>query len=293
MKQTPFIEHLVAQIQQKLNQPVIFRHLTPEYGGNINEAFKMDTSAGNFFIKRNDKNSFPKMFEAEARGLELLHQSGAVTVPSVIASGEFENFQFLILPFSSKGNANANFWENFGWSVAKLHQSSAENFGLDTDNYIGSLTQNNKLEKNWTDFFIHQRIEPQLALDVNSKKLNHTQFDLFQTLFTKIKNEFPIEKPALLHGDLWSGNFMANTEGNPVIFDPAVYYGHREMDLAMTLLFGGFHSKFYAAYNDVYPLEKNWKERVKIANLYPLLVHVNLFGGHYIKEIDAVLQQFK
>ncbi len=293
MKLSPFTEHLVGQIQQKLNLPVIFRHITPEFGGNINEAFKLETSAGNFFIKRNDKNAYPKMFEAEARGLELIKKTNTITVPPVIGQGEFDNHQFLILPFISKGNAKSDFWENFGWSMAKLHLTTSENFGLDYDNYIGSLPQSNKSTTDWTDFFSHQRIEPQLATAVNSKKLNHTQYDLFQKLFVRIKNEFPIEKPALLHGDLWSGNFIANSDGNPVIFDPAVYFGHREMDLAMTMLFGGFHSKFYAAYNDVYPLEKNWKERTKIANLYPLLVHVNLFGGHYVNEVDSVLNHYK
>lgn len=293
MKLSPFTNHVVEVIQQKINIPVIFRHITPEHGGSINEAFKLDTSAGFFFLKKNDAKLYPDMFKCELQGLSFIQNTQTLHTPEIIACGEFEAHQFLILKFTEKGIPGKNYWEDFGYGLAKMHRCTNPYFGFDNDNYIGSLHQINKKESSWSEFFIHHRLEPLVAMALNAKKLNHSHYDLFQNLFKKIGQLFPEENASLVHGDLWNGNCFANTDGHPVIFDPAVYFGHREMDIAMTRLFGGFHSKFYAAYNEVYPLENGWEERIRIANLYPLLVHVNLFGGSYIGEVESVLNHFK
>lgn len=292
MKSSPFVEHIISEIQKHTGLPVVLRHITPEYGGSINESFKLETSAGYFFLKRNDREKFPSMFQKEAKGLQLIAQKDKIKVPEFIAEGCFENYQFIILRFIEKGISSKTFWEDFGHSMAKLHQETQNEFGLDEDNYIGSIHQSNSKNNDWTNFFIHQRLQPLVSLALTHKKLNHAHYDQFQKLYERLKNIFPNEKPALLHGDFWNGNFMPDVDGHPVIFDPAVYYGHREMDIAMSKMFGGFHEKFYAAYNEINPLAEGWEKRVSLANLYPLLVHVNLFGGSYVGEVEQILKSY-
>ena len=169
-----------------------------------------------------------------------------------------------------------------------MHQQTHPKFGLEFDNYIGSLQQSNEQNKNWDDFFIQKRLQAQLSIgDFTANILSD-----FDKLFQKIPNIFPAEKTALLHGDLWSGNFLAKGGDTPTLIDPAIYYGNREMDIAMSKLFGGFNSDFYFAYNESYPLENGWEERIQICNLYPLLVHVNLFGGGYINQVKNILSYY-
>jgi fructosamine-3-kinase len=180
-----------------------------------------------------------------------------------------------------------------GIGLARLHKTTQNTFGLHYDNYIGSLTQSNTPPADsWTEFFIHQRLEPMLKMAVDSGKAEPDLIPKFESLYSKLDEIFPQEKPALLHGDLWSGNCMADDNGDPVIYDPAVYYGHREMDLAMTKLFGGFESEFYEAYQEEFPLEKHWEQRIAICNLYPLLAHVNLFVGSYIQSIKNIINRY-
>lgn len=293
MKLSPFLEHIISVTQDAIQQPVIFRHIHPEHGGSINESFKIETSAGNFFLKKNDALRFPGMFEKESQGLRFLQSTQTLHVPEVITFGQFESEQFLILRHVEKGMHSKTFWEDFGHGLAELHKNTAKRFGWSDDNYIGSLPQINAEHSNWSDFFVHNRLQPLVEMAFNHKRLNRSQEDLFQNLYKKMTDFFPTESPSLLHGDFWNGNFMPDTDGHPMIFDPAVYYGHREMDLAMSMLFGGFHQKFYAAYHESYPLEEGWKNRVRIANLYPLLVHVNLFGGSYIGEVEATLKAYQ
>ena len=176
--------------------------------------------------------------------------------------------------------------------MAKLHKHSADSFGLDHHNFIGKLPQSNSQKESWADFFISERIEPQIKLGVDSEKFSPAIFSQLNKLHSVVEKLFPPEKPSLLHGDLWSGNYMYTTNGIASIYDPAVYYGHREMDLAMTRLFGGFTKDFYAGYQSEYPLEDGFEERVQLCNLYPVLVHANLFGGGYIQQAKSLLVRF-
>jgi fructosamine-3-kinase len=173
-----------------------------------------------------------------------------------------------------------------------MHRQTNDKFGLDHDNYIGSLNQSNKFHSTWAEFFIEERLMPQLKIAFDNKIIQRSFTRLADQLFPRLHNLCPVERPALLHGDLWSGNFMPTQDGSPCIYDPAVYYGHREMDIAMTKLFGGFDDNFYDAYNENFPLEKEWLKRVDLCNLYPLLVHVNLFGGSYIRQAETTLKQY-
>lgn len=180
------------------------------------------------------------------------------------------------------------FWKTLGEQLAQLHHHSHKSFGLDHNNYIGSLVQLNEPLSSWIEFFIHRRLEPQLRL-LNPPPRVIKQFE---QLYAKLPQLMPDEKPALLHGDLWSGNLITNAHGLPCLIDPAVYFGHREAELALTRLFGGFPNDFYEAYTDTSPLPSGFEDRVDLYNLYPLLVHANLFGGGYTDQALSIVARF-
>jgi len=186
----------------------------------------------------------------------------------------------------------SDYWTDFGHKLAGLHRCSKENFGLDHDNYIGSLPQSNGSSSTWVEFFINQRLRVQLTLAKNGNNIPSQLLQSFDKLIQKIPDWLPEEKPALLHGDLWSGNVMVGSDGKVCLIDPAVYYGHREIELAFTTLFGGFDQSFYHAYNEEFPLAQGYEDRFDIYNLYPLLVHVNLFGSSYLSGIQTILDRF-
>ncbi|HOI32255.1 MAG TPA: fructosamine kinase family protein, partial [Bacteroidales bacterium] len=235
---------------------------------------------------------YPRMFELEAKGLNLLMNNNKIRVPSVIGTGEAGQTSFILLEHIETGFPDNNFWETFGEELAHLHRETNETFGLDHDNYIGSLPQSNAPTTDWSDFFIAHRLKPQLKLAAAKNLLNSKILNDFEKLFYRLAELFPREVPALLHGDLWSGNFLCDSNQKPVLIDPAVYYGHREMDLAMSKLFGGFSPRFYESYHSAFPHEAGWQERVDLCNLYPLLVHVNLFGGGYVGQLQSSLNRF-
>lgn len=264
----------------------------PIGGGCINHAMKIETGAGIFFLKWNDAKRFPKMFETEAAGLTLLKSAETIGIPEVIATSDAAGYSFIILEFVDAGRRIKNFWDDFGTSLARLHKNSSEWFGLEYDNYIGSLPQSNVQKKSWTEFFIDERLEKQIALAKNSGAISSSIIQQFNHLYKRLPEIIPEEKPSLIHGDLWNGNFMMGSDGKAWLIDPAVYYGHREMDLAMSKLFGGFSTEFYRSYDNTFPLQNGFESRVDIHNLYPLMVHVNLFGGGYLGEVKSILGRF-
>ena len=273
--------------------PVKIESAIPSGGGCINDCFTLKTSSGKFFLKKNEAKRFPKMFETEAKGLELLNETVPGIAPKVISHAEFNDEQLLILENIEKGSVQKEFWNDFAKKLAFLHRKSSNHFGLDHDNYIGSLPQSNKKHNDWNSFFILERIEPQLKLAIDARELPSTIHRNFEKLFSKLEEIFPAEKPSLLHGDLWSGNYMIGNDGWVKLIDPAVYFGFRETDLAMSKLFSGFDSSLYKFYHEFFPLENGFEKRVDICNLYPLLVHVNLFGGHYAQEVMSIVRRFQ
>lgn len=266
--------------------------VTEVRGGCINRTFGLETNVGVYFVKVNSASAFPGMFEAEARGLEILAESGEIAVPAVIGFGESGALSFLVLEFVGSHKQKLDFWENFGKGLARLHKKRVEKFGLYHNNYIGSLRQDNHQEEEWEEFFITRRLIPQIASAKQAGLLQEKTEKRFEQLFRRLSDFFPKDNPSLLHGDLWGGNYMTGASGQAVLIDPAVYYGHRYMDLGMTKLFGGFSESFYDYYNEGFPLEKGWRQGLEVANLYPLLVHVNLFGGGYLSSINQTLQRF-
>ncbi|WP_424963547.1 fructosamine kinase family protein [Ekhidna sp.] len=276
-------------ISNKLKTSLISYHSIA--GGCINNAFQVKTDSGDYFLKWN-KSPLLDMFRVEKKGLAILNAHSPVHSPSVISFGEMGGKSYLITEWINKGSQNDQFWENFGRNLALQHQVTMDQFGLDHDNFIGSLPQSNKQHQSWYSFFINERLKPQMNM-ASSKGLIDTNIQKkFDLLFQQFEELIPDEPPALLHGDLWSGNFMINSEGEASIFDPAVHFGHRETELAFTQLFGGFSPKFYHYYNEQYPLEPGFDERIDLHNLYPLLVHVNLFGSSYLSGIVQTLKKF-
>ncbi len=288
MLHTHFIKHIeeiCSQIEQK---PVRLRAYERVSGGDINDTYRLAMSDRDYFIKVNNADKLD-MFEKEAAGLKLLAESQSFVVPEVYRAGIFERHAFLLMAYIEALYQTEN-PKNFADSLAKLHQTTQQQYGLAYDNYIGYLPQKNDLKDSWVDFFIENRLQFQINLagDVIPTKILH----LFDRLYQKLPELLWIAPPALLHGDLWSGNYFYNLQGQAVIFDPAVYYGHREVDLAMMQLFGGFPKEIYERYNSILPMEQGWQGRLKIYQLYPLLVHVNLFGTSYLSGINRILSYF-
>lgn len=265
--------------------------IKPVSGGSVNQSYEIKTSKKSFFLKVNELNAFPKMFEKEVLGLNLLRKSTSIAVPQELLKGHFEQHAFLILEFIKPSEPSKKYWEKFGEGLSELHRNNALKFGLEYDNYNGSLHQVNDYKSDWGSFFIENRLMEQQRQARDKGRLDKQLSDLLELLYPKLNSLFPKEPPALLHGDLWSGNYLTK-EGMPCFMDPAVYYGHREVDLAMTLLFGGFDKKMYDAYHANFPLEKGWEKRVDILNLYPLMVHVNLFGASYAQRVKSILKYY-
>ncbi len=261
-------------------------------GGSINHAYHLKTKHGDFFVKYNSASRFPVMFSKESKGLQLLSEPGIISVPKVLLFDEDDEHAFLLLEFIKSAREANDFWDDFGEKLAALHNVKAEKFGLDHDNYMGSLHQHNNFHKDWIEFFIMERLERQIKLARENGSVGRADVLAFERLYKKLDDIFPPTRPSLLHGDLWSGNFMVNSSGQACLIDPAVYYGHPEIDIAMTTLFGGFSNRFYEAYMRHKPLEKGWHDRLPIYNLYPLMVHVNLFGGGYLGSVQQTLRKF-
>ena len=262
-------------------------------GGSINHTNRLLVNQKfAFFLKTNKSVEFPGLFEKEKQGLEFLASQKIIAVPNVLYCGTWEDDQLLILEWIEQGLRTESFWIKFGEQLAKLHQCTNTHFGFAQDNYMGALPQKNQPADSCVEFFIQQRLVPQIQMALDNHLLSKKEADNFESLYKKLDTIFNVEKPSLLHGDLWSGNFMCNESSVPVLIDPAVYYGHRSIDLAMTTLFGGFEKAFYSSYQHHYPLPQNYKEQWDICNLYPLLVHLNLFGQSYLHQIKMTLQKY-
>ena len=264
----------------------------PVHGGDINDAYCLKALTGKYFLKVNDKTRYPGMFEKEARGLLLLRKHCSLIIPGVIKTGAFGHRQYLLLEWLDKGSPQKDMWEKFGEALAVMHKQPQEYFGLNENNYIGSLKQFNDPRNEWPAFYIECRIMPLVKILFDDGRYSKNDLATANNFYNRLKNIFPPEPPALLHGDLWSGNYFIYSTGYTAIFDPAVYYGHREMDIGMTKLFGGFDKRFYDAYNEAYPLEKDWEKRLELTQLYPLLVHAVLFGGHYVSSAFNIIKRF-
>jgi fructosamine-3-kinase len=262
------------------------------HGGSINECFRVEAGADSYFCKINSRKVYPGMFQAERIGLKIIAESNSVKVPACRHIIETDHLQCLLLEWIEHKQPSTNFWHSFGKSLAAMHATTHSLPGFDSDNYMGSLKQVNQSNNAWSEFFVEKRLMIQVSLAEKNKLLDNTDLDAFERLYRQIDQMMPGEPNVLLHGDLWSGNFLCDNFDQPVIFDPAVYFGLRHVDLAMTMLFGGFHNDFYEAYAYYSPLPSNYKQLWEVLNLYPLLIHLNLFGSSYRRPILNVLKHF-
>lgn len=258
-------------------------------GGSINQVFLVQNNKDKYVIKINEKNAFEGMFEKEAKGLDILSNYN-FKIPIVFGHGEIDEVPYLILEHIAPGR-NID-WGLFGSKLAYLHQNSNDYFGLDHDNYIGSLKQKNTNKKTWAEFYEQVRIMPLVRRSFDLSLLDKNEVLMAENFCKKLPDLLPVENPSLIHGDLWSGNLISDREGEPVLIDPAVYYGFREMDLAMLNLFGSVPSKSIEEYENVFPLCKGWEKRTDINQLYPLLVHLILFGNSYKHSVVQTVKKY-
>ena len=262
-------------------------------GGDISKAYCVHTSTQRFFLKVNESAIALGMFLAEKKGLENINLAKTIKAPEVIHCGQHESSSYLLLEFIESKNPTSKEFEALGHQLADLHTFSVgDSFGWKQDNFIGSLPQSNKDHPDWTLFYIHERLLPQLKMAKEKGLLNSSDIPCESNLVQGCRQFFPKAKPALLHGDLWSGNYLISAQGIPYLIDPALYFGHHEVDLAMSQLFGGFSSSFYAAYAEQIPAETLQDERKDIYQLYYLLVHLNLFGRTYYHSVKQLLKTY-
>lgn len=286
------IDQIKSKIQKELNCRIISSKSVG--GGCINDAETIFTSDNRkFFLKKNF--STPEdMFFKEANGLRELKKANAIRVPEVIMVDN----NFILLEQINSGRKSKSFDEDFGRAFAKLHQYTAESFGFYEDNYIGSTQQKNipseEEKNNWIKFFFNKRILFQYRLLESKGYADSALINRVALIENKIEEILDGSEnvPLLLHGDLWSGNYMVDDNGNACLIDPAVYYGNREADLAMTKLFGVFSSVFYKSYNEVFPLPDGYEYRENIYKLYHIMNHLNLFGGPYYHQTISLMDYY-
>ncbi len=286
----PHPSDIQQQVETVLKCPI--RSIRGIMGGQISHAFEVSSDAASYFLKTNSTAQAAAMFKTEAAGLALLALSASIKLPEVIDFGTTSVGSYILMSFHSSGMRPKGFWEDFGAALAQFHRTTAPDFGLDHNNFIGSLPQSNGQHSTWPSFYWEERIMPQLKISECQKGMQTIDFQEFEKFYLRLSDLFPEEPPALVHGDLWSGNFLCGTDGAPVLFDPAASFSHREMDLAMTRLFGGFDRPFYRGYEEVWPLAPGFEERLPAYQLYYLLVHMNLFGGSYLRSVREILKHF-
>jgi fructosamine-3-kinase len=276
-------------------QPVSIESSRSISGGCINQTLALTLSNGEtVFLKHND-HSPEGMFEKEARGLELMSATkNGPRIPKVIALPEGPNPQFLIIEYIEEGATDNNYYERFGQALATMHRTTQDRYGLDHNNFIGSTEQINTLEPDGLTFFREHRLGFQQKLARKKGLLPATTDRKINQLCNQLGQWLDLsgEQPALVHGDLWSGNTFADSEQRPCLVDPAVHFGLRETDLAMTELFGRLPQTFYDAYREAFPQNPGYEERKPLYNLYHLLNHLNLFGGSYLSSVESTVNHF-
>ena len=287
------LKHKITEtLINNLSKEVEINAVQPVGGGSINQAARLETTAGKYFVKWNRANAYPEMFEFEMKGLELLRNTGTLEIPETLAAGTSGNDAFLVMEWIAGGKRRADFYGDFGQRLAKLHRNTAYRFGLDYDNYIGSLSQQNNWHDVWTAFFIEERMMPMVKMARDNGNFGQDVVRRFEKMYSRLNEIFPKEPASLMHGDLWGGNHITGSNGSVCLIDPAVYYGNREMEIAFTRVFSGNPSEFYAAYNAEWPLQPGFTEREGIYQLWPLMVHVNLFGNSYLPPVKSILRAF-
>ncbi|GAB1259928.1 fructosamine kinase family protein [Aurantivibrio plasticivorans] len=280
-QQSALIQRLASHFK---DQPL---SLTPLHGGDINRTFKLQADSGVFCLKFNE-HCPADFFHAEAHGLSQLQTHSPLQAPSVIIA----EADFLVLEYINPAPRSKDYWRALAEGLAQQHTSTSGSFGLSRDNYCGLTPQPNRVMDNGYDFFCEMRLGYQTKIAYDAGRLSSAVKNKLDKLMNNIDAVIPAQPASLLHGDLWSGNIHSNSMGEPVLIDPAVYFGWRETDLTMTHLFGGFGEEFYEAYQEIYPMDDDWRSRLPLYNLYHLLNHLNLFGENYLPQVEQIVKRF-
>ena len=284
-----FWQHLADRVSATTSQDFQIEDRQSIGGGCINSTSVISGGGHKYFVKINSADLL-HMFEAEGEALTVMSQTRTVRVPEPVNWGEFEGTAWLAMEYLSLGGKASQ--ALLGEQLAAMHRRSADRFGWHRDNTIGSTPQRNRWQQDWIEFFRDQRLGYQLSLAASKGHRGQLQ-RLGERVMSSIDELFsgysPV--PSMLHGDLWGGNHATTDSGDPVIYDPAFYYGDRETDLAMTELFGGFSSEFYSAYNEAWPLDSGYRTRKTLYNLYHVINHLNLFGGGYGMQAESMMEQ--
>ena len=282
-------------ISEYLGHSFTIRSKSSVGGGCINSAFRISSGEQEYFIKLNSEDKL-EMFIAEAEGLKELSSARAIYVPEPVCYGTVDGQAYIVMEAltmdGTRSVSSAKSMQQFGEQLASMHQNSKDQFGWHRDNTIGSTPQPNNWHRNWIDFWREQRLGYQLKL-AGQNGAGRGLLNKGEKLQVNLEAFFNNYQPeaSLLHGDLWSGNYSIMSNGKPVIFDPAVYYGDREADIAMTELFGGFGQEFYSAYNNAWQLDEGYKVRKTCYNLYHIINHFNLFGGGYASQAEGMMDR--
>lgn len=277
---------IAQEITHVTGQPFEIRDRRSIGGGSINQAYRITDGGRDYFLKLNRAVQYA-MFEAEALGLKEMADSQTIRVPRPICWGTADSSAYIVMEYLPLGGSSPDSWYRMGQDLAAMHRvTSDREFGWRQDNTIGDTPQKNTWTSDWLSFYQEHRLSYQFQL-ANRRGNFPRQAELLTALPQLLSGHDP--KPSLVHGDLWSGNAAVMVDGTPVILDPATYYGDREVDIAMTELFGRFPQAFYEGYNATYPLESGYEKRKTLYNLYHVINHFNLFGGGYGFQANAMI----
>ncbi|MER3435255.1 MAG: hypothetical protein C4288_18020 [Leptolyngbya sp. ERB_1_1] len=278
-----------ARISQAIAESFESRDRRSVGGGCINQGYRVSDDSHAFFVKLNRADQL-EMFEAEALGLQQMIEAQAIRVPKPICVDIAGSSAYIVLEWLELGRGNSQSWAEMGRNLARMHQyQKSTAFGWERSNTIGSTPQMNPWTSDWVEFFTQHRIGYQLELAAQNGGRFRNGARLLERIPELLAAHSP--KPSIVHGDLWSGNAAVMQAGEPVIFDPATYWGDREVDLAMSELFGSFPTEFYRGYDEVYPIDASYKQRKTLYNLYHILNHFNLFGGSYESQANRIIDQ--
>ena len=262
--------------------------MRPVRGGDIAGAYLLDTDEGPIFAKVLESPHGLDMLMAEKEGLRAISHTHTLSTPGVLGCAPTQSGSCLLLEYILPGAESRSSSEALGRGLARMHQVTGPFFGWYRPNYIGSLPQENTKAKDWSSFYTHSRLLPQYEKARIKRLLSREEIPDTALMEARVASFVPDTPPSLLHGDLWGGNYLISAHGAPYLIDPAVYYGHAEVDLAMSLLFGGFSEAFYDAYFEINPKQPGFELRVKLYQLYYLLVHLNLFGRSYYSSVRVL-----
>ena len=273
--------------------PETLIHIKPLSGGDTSKVFKIEAKNKSYLLKTNQLYPTDDLFSSEAIGLEAIRKSNTINVPKVFKVGTKDNLSYLLLEYIPSKPPNAKSFKKLGHKLALLHKhTSVTKFGFDSNNFIGSLPQRNCWSKDWSTFYLTQRLIPQFKLAVENKLWDKHKIPSETISHKQLNALIGDVTPSLLHGDLWNGNYLMHANGTPYLIDPSIHYGHNEVDLAMTKLFGGFDNSFYEAYYEVVAPHENKNALTEVYQLYYLLVHLNLFGKSYFDSANTIVKRY-